>query len=341
MTHRVVVTMFTDDTTVYLMEKDDFAALNCTLSCWCRASGAKFNTTKTEVIPIGSREYHNKVVETRKINNSQEALPTSIDIARDGKAIRILGVWIGNGIEEQAIWSPILEKIENTLQRWEKWKIILQRTIDSMTQYLTTAQGMPRDIEDLLIKRTRKFIWDSEGKNSVSMGTLYAPISEGGKNILHLKSRNEAMELKWLKSLLAPPKECPQWTFFAYSLIAKAMQPSPVVKPQAHISPFIQMWSPLIKKLPTHLSRMVKAGKKYNMRWEAISINADVARQLPAWFHIGACIYPKWHPRTCTIEYALAIAPEQIPPEINAEGQQKFGIFDTIFPSPASIEDGY
>ncbi|KAG1853363.1 hypothetical protein F4604DRAFT_1591636 [Suillus subluteus] len=135
-----------------------------------------------------------------------------------------------------------------------------------MTQYLTSAQGMPKDIEDLLTKRTCKFVWDNEGKNSVSMDTLSAPISKGGKNILHLKSRNEAIELKWLKSLLAPLKERPQWTFFAYNLIAKAAQTSPVVKPQARISPFTQTWSLSIKKLPPHLSRILKTAKKYNVR---------------------------------------------------------------------------
>lgn len=117
---RIVVTMFADDTTVYLTEDDNFSDLNDILQCWCNASGAKFNTSKTEVIP------------------------NSIDIAKDGKATRILGAWIGNGVEEQAVWSPILDKIEDSLKRWEKW-------------HPTTAQGMPKEIEDILTKRTRSF----------------------------------------------------------------------------------------------------------------------------------------------------------------------------------------
>ncbi|KAG1882494.1 hypothetical protein F4604DRAFT_1518493, partial [Suillus subluteus] len=112
------------------------------------------------------------------------------------------------------------------------------------SQYLTMAQGMPKDVEDLLTKITRKFAWDSEGINSVSMDILHSPIKEGGKNILNIRDCNEAIELKWLKSLLAPTPVKPQWAFFAHTLIAKAMQNSPVVKPEAKVNCFLQSWDP-------------------------------------------------------------------------------------------------
>jgi hypothetical protein len=235
MAYRIVVTMFADDTTVYLSEKDSFKTLDDILSCWCKASGARFNTSKTEIIPIGTREYRDSVTTSRRINPSHDPLPASLNIAEEGKATRILGAWVGNGIEEQAIWSLILEKVEKSLQRWENWhpsiegrKIIIERTIGSMSQYLTSAQGMPKEIEDILSAKSRKFIWDGEGKNSVSMDILNAPVAKGGKNVLHLKSRNEAIELKWLKGLLAPIEKRPLWAFFAHALLAKAAQNSPV-----------------------------------------------------------------------------------------------------------------
>lgn len=295
MTYCIVVTMFTDNTTVYLTENDDFGTLNGILQCWCNASGAKFNTSITEVIPIGTREYRERVLTTRKINESQPTLPDSIVIAKDEKATRILGAWIGNGIDEQAVWSPMLDKIEDSLQCWEKWhptiegrKIIIQRTIGSMTQYLTTAQGMPKKIEELLTKRSRTFAWDSGGINSVSMDILHAPLKEGRKGILNLKDRNEAIELKWLKGLLAPRQSKPTWAFFADALIAGAAQSSPVTKPETRISPFLQTWAPSPKKLHAHLRRIISTAKKYNARWETISTSPNIARKLPAWFHLGA-----------------------------------------------------
>ncbi|KAJ6554397.1 hypothetical protein B0H19DRAFT_852533, partial [Mycena capillaripes] len=52
---KLVTTLFADDTTVYLFEQDSYEELEAIL--WCRASSAKFNSGKTEVIPIGSPEY--------------------------------------------------------------------------------------------------------------------------------------------------------------------------------------------------------------------------------------------------------------------------------------------
>jgi hypothetical protein len=55
MAYRIVVTMFANNTTVYLTENDKFSDLTDILQCWCRALSAKFNTAKTEIIPIGTK----------------------------------------------------------------------------------------------------------------------------------------------------------------------------------------------------------------------------------------------------------------------------------------------
>ncbi|KAG6331239.1 hypothetical protein ID866_7853 [Astraeus odoratus] len=64
--HRVIVSMFTDDTTIYLSEQDNVGDLYQILSLWCAASGAKFNIEKTEIIPIGKKEYRDQVIQSSK-----------------------------------------------------------------------------------------------------------------------------------------------------------------------------------------------------------------------------------------------------------------------------------
>lgn len=54
---RLITTLFTDDTTVYLSENDSFHDLKHVLNKWCRASGAKFNIPKTVIVPMGIEEY--------------------------------------------------------------------------------------------------------------------------------------------------------------------------------------------------------------------------------------------------------------------------------------------
>ncbi|KIJ59329.1 hypothetical protein HYDPIDRAFT_177873 [Hydnomerulius pinastri MD-312] len=183
---KTVVTMFADDTTVYLSKSDEFETLTTILAQWCKASGAKFNISKTEIIPIGTKEHRTRLIETRELKPGSSQIPGHMNIAKDGITTRILGAWIGNETNEHAIWSPTIDKIEKSLERWEKThptiegrKIIIQRTIGSMTQYLTKAQGMPKDIEKRLSKMAQTFSWDSKGNATINARMLEAAPEKG------------------------------------------------------------------------------------------------------------------------------------------------------------------
>ena len=244
---RTIVSLFADDTTVYLSEKDNIGDLYTILQTWCTASGAKFNLEKTEVIPIGFKDYRNQVIQTARTNQTSDPFNENIRIAKDGQVIRILGAWIGNSIDELAVWSPIIEKIDARLHRWdvkrpsiEGRKIIAQWTIGAMTQYLTSAQGMPTNIEKALTKRLTKFAWDGPGKPNASLDLLCAPTSKGGKGLLHLKYRNEAIELVWLKKLLSPQHKRPTWAFFANAILAHFASKTPIAPTDTRINFFLQ-----------------------------------------------------------------------------------------------------
>ena len=116
---RTIVFLFAVDTTVYLSERDNIGDLYAILQTWCIASGAKFDLEKTEVIPIGTKEYRDQVIRTAHTNQSSDPFNQNIRIAKDGQAVRILSAWLGNNINEHAIWSPIVEKIDSRLKRWD------------------------------------------------------------------------------------------------------------------------------------------------------------------------------------------------------------------------------
>ncbi len=177
------------------------------LTRWCKASTAKFNIQKTEIIPIGTQEHRAKVIETQQTKDGSEEIPTHIHIAKDSEPVRILGLWVGNKIDNENIWSAQFDKINHTLERWDKSKptiegrkIIIQMVVGGMTQYLAQVQGMPEGAEKKLEKRIRKFIWREKTKSPINIDTLYAPIKMGGRGLLDIKSRNEAIDLMCLKS---------------------------------------------------------------------------------------------------------------------------------------------
>ena len=64
----LIATLFADDTTTYLSRNDDFDDLTSILEDWCIPSGAKFNISKTEVIPIGTPNHRAAVLQTRYLN---------------------------------------------------------------------------------------------------------------------------------------------------------------------------------------------------------------------------------------------------------------------------------
>ena len=90
--------MFANDTTVYMADTDDLDMLWKVLKRWCTAAGARFNESKMEVIPIGTRKYRTKVLRDRRTGPNAKEIDTKIHIAKEGEVTRILGGWIGNGI---------------------------------------------------------------------------------------------------------------------------------------------------------------------------------------------------------------------------------------------------
>ena len=75
---QTIVSLFADDTTVYLSEKDNVGDLYAILQTWCIASSAKFNLEKTEVIPIGSKDYRNWVIQSARTNQASDPFNENI-----------------------------------------------------------------------------------------------------------------------------------------------------------------------------------------------------------------------------------------------------------------------
>ena len=107
----VIVNLFADDTTVYLNAEDRYNDLQNILDVWCAASGARFNIDKTEIVPIGSLTHREQVITIRKLYPDDPPLSQEIRIAEDSHTVRLLGAWLGNGIDDATPWEPVLDKI--------------------------------------------------------------------------------------------------------------------------------------------------------------------------------------------------------------------------------------
>ncbi|EJF59962.1 hypothetical protein DICSQDRAFT_148261 [Dichomitus squalens LYAD-421 SS1] len=176
----VKATLFADDTTTYLSENDDFSVLQEILDTWCSAAKAKFNIAKTEIIPIGEKSYREKMAKEYKDTGRWKSYPQNAHMAGEGDAIRILGGFFGNGIDQLAVWSPRIAKVAAAIERWKKGhatldgkRHVIQMVIAGMTQYLTDVQRMPEAVTRRLEKIIREYLWEGKATPPITNQNMY------------------------------------------------------------------------------------------------------------------------------------------------------------------------
>ncbi len=297
-TDRLIATLFADDTTVFLGEGDDYAAALAPADIWCKAARARFNLEKTEIIPLGTPAHRAQVLATRCLYQGATLIPPDVHIVEDGEAVRSLGAWIGNQADAAAPWSAMIATMRRNLEHWNKGKptllgrkLAIDLEVGGRTQFLAKAQGMPKAVEVAVTRMIINFMWNGDTHPRVDRGTLYAPVAEGGLNVLNIGARNDAIDLMRLKDYLNLTTERPRWALVADVLLARAVAASSkAVEPKARVNAFLQTWDVSTrhaKGLPEDLRRMIKAAKKFLVCCDVRVATRELKEAMPAWYHLG------------------------------------------------------
>jgi exonuclease III len=292
---RLIATLFADDTTVYLSKEDEISKLEAILEDWCTAARAKFNVSKTVVMPIGELTYRQSVLQTRKTQSDGGQIPANMTILREGEATRILGAWYGNGVDISAPWSIVLTKLTKSMERWSNASVnllykrhVIQCTAGGYSQYLAQVQGCPTRVETEIERQITKYLW--EGKMSkVNKETTHAPIDQGGMKILDIKARNEAIRLIWLKRYLDTSAARPLWASFADALLARNVPASEErIDEKMRQNPLLQTWSTFRgyqRRVCPFIRELISTAENYGMRLEALDVPQSTADMMPIWLH--------------------------------------------------------
>jgi hypothetical protein len=172
-------------------------------------------------------------------------------------------------------------------------KLIAQAVIGGHTQFLTKAQGMPKEIEAVLTKTARNFIWEGGTMSKIALENLHRrdrPIQEG-LNLIDIRARNDAIEIMWLKAYLDFSPSRPTWAKITDLIIDTAMPQG--ANARTRINCFLHTWNPpqnggRASKIDEDTTRMLKAAQKYNVNLAAIRLEPHLKAQLPAWRHLEA-----------------------------------------------------
>ena len=296
---KAVTSLFVDDTTVILTENDSFSELMEILDKWCEVSGAKFNVEKTEIIPIGTPDYRKKLIETRNLNDTGEAIPESIHIARDREATRILGAWVGNKTNPEEPWRRIMETIEKDLKRWETRyptlegkRLIVQMIVGGKTQFLARAQGMPKSVQTKIQKMITEFVWE-KGRATMNASDTAQDPTHGGRRILDITKRNKAIDLMWVKQYLNMGTNRPKWAYMMDEIF-RMEHPKKTKETHRMIenwNPLTQGWNPSTRSanIPNRVHDALRLSKKHKIELEALDLSNETRCEMPIWLHRKTC----------------------------------------------------
>lgn len=187
------------------------------------------------------------------------------------------------------------------LEQWEKshptmegWHLIVQMIVGGMTQYLTQVQGMPSNIELKLWRKIRNFVWHDK-RAPVSEQILFSQIDKGGCALLDISTRNEAIEVMWLKSYLSFGPERPLWALGADEIFAiNVPQFEENVDKRVRKNIFLQSWG-LSKAKSTQphwqmrvypdLLHLQGIAEKHGLRPEGLAFSQEIVQAHPIWYH--------------------------------------------------------
>ncbi|KAF7790282.1 hypothetical protein EIP86_001236 [Pleurotus ostreatoroseus] len=177
---------------------------------------------------------------------------------------------MGNAPSIDEPWAPVLDAVNADLTTWRKVhstlegrRLVVNAFVGGRTQFLAKAQGMPKHIEQALVKMVRNFIWDDNAHPPISMDTLYLPKTHGGMQLMDLPTRTKAIEATWLRPYLDFSAARPIWAWVADAIFAAHISVSSGhLEPPTTINTFLQNWDvALTSTLPPDLSRLLKTAR--------------------------------------------------------------------------------
>jgi hypothetical protein len=197
-------------------------------------------------------------------------------------------------VNQLAVWTPTLEKIDYKLERWSRShptqdgkRLIIGMVVGGLTQYLTRVQGMTEEVTTLIKRKITKFLWD-DASPMVSAQTMSGQFIDGGKKILDIQARNEAIDLMRLKSYLRLGDTRAK---VADVLISQSIPKSQNIPTDtSRVNTFLQTWTPTTNKnskLPSSLCGMLKTATKYQVDLDPISPSQALRKCMPVWYHKG------------------------------------------------------
>ena len=186
-----------DDTTLTLADKNSIQETFKVIKLYEKASGAKLNKDKSEVMSLGSGKICQNDLDNWQIKECKEV-------------IQILGVWIGKNKKmcSELNWECKVQAITKILNFWKLRNLtihgrvsVISSLLMSKLWYTLTVVNIPEKYYLLIKNKCLDFLW--KGKPPlVAYDVIIKPILEGGLNFPDILQKMYAFRLKFISRLL-------------------------------------------------------------------------------------------------------------------------------------------
>jgi len=194
----IKISQYADDKVIACSSDADAQASFAILSTYERAAGAKINSSKSCVLPLGG---------------SSAALfpsvPSSIAWLDEGEPVKHLGVLVGNSISLSHVWQECVGKMTKTLALWSRRPltlagrvVVLKSLATSRLWHIASTVAMPKEVLKLVVKALWRFLWNGKDRGVVSREVCYQHRVQGGLGVPNVELFIRALHLTWLRKLV-------------------------------------------------------------------------------------------------------------------------------------------
>lgn len=205
-----------DDSTITISNILAIQKVLDTFNLYGKASGAKLNLDKSEILPLGrGREKINSNTANFRVVNG---------------ILEVLGVFLGPRFEEceKLNWNKKITQTKSLLGWWKQRQltlngkaIVLNSLIMSKYWYTLYTQPLPVMISNQLKNIIQSFIWDNKPPK-ISYHTLCLGRCDGGLSIPDIEVKRDQFRINYLKKYFSPEydntwKKCMKYFLTRYA----------------------------------------------------------------------------------------------------------------------------
>ena len=191
------LSMFADDSSTFIAKTEQIVKTRGIISRYEKATGAKLHDGKTKILKLGR---------LRRKKLTAKSLGVNFEIMKDEATEEYLGDLVGNTVEEEQRFGPILNKITKLGENWNKENIgVYGRALVANTLMLAKLKhradvnAISSAMKRRILQEFKDFVWRGKEKRArVRWEVMVKRVEEGGIGIKDPECAMDASKVRML-----------------------------------------------------------------------------------------------------------------------------------------------